>query len=418
MTVKELIRKVQSGEATASEQREYYKLTSDLANGAEVRSDMPDLRGARSDAGRTEADKAFTHYLRTGSVSQGMMEVRTDPPGFSEGTQPGQISGSGGTYGGYAVAQGFWANLQVALKAYGGIANDYKLVETDTGAITPWPTINPTGVAASVMTTENTQLSLDNPYVFGQGVLSAWPITTSPVLVSIPMVQDFAFDIDAFIADRFGEAIGREIASLAISGTGSSQPLGVNTSLAAGASVGTVGTGSISPVGNGWVQLATAGAVKNFSGSTTELSANTLAPATLLAMTMAIDPAYWPTCKFYMNATQLAGLRGQVDSNGRPLLNMQDGISDGLPGTIFGYPVVVDNSVGNLTASTVGGPVFGAMDRAMVKRQVRATAGGVTVMRLDQRWADYLAVGYLGFIRVDMRSNDLRAAVTCKPAAT
>jgi hypothetical protein len=39
-------------------------------------------------------------------------------------------------------------------------------------------------------------------------------------------------------------------------------------------------------------------------------------------------------------------------------------------------------------------------------------------MRLTERYADYLAVGYLGFARVDMRSNDLRAAVTVRPAAT
>jgi hypothetical protein len=40
---------------------------------------------------------------------------------------------------------------------------------------------------------------------------------------------------------RFGEAIGRQIAALAISGTGSGQPLGLITALAA---KGAVGTGS------------------------------------------------------------------------------------------------------------------------------------------------------------------------------
>ena len=42
----------------------------------------------------------------------------------------------------------------------------------------------------------------------------------------------------------------------------------------------------------------------------------------------------------------------------------------------------------------------------MVGRQVN----GATMLRLTERYADYLQVGYLGYIRMDARSNDLRAA--------
>jgi hypothetical protein len=60
----------------------------------------------------------------------------------------------------------------------------------------------------------------------------------------------------------------------------------------------------------------------------------------------------------------------------------------------------------------------------MVLRVVRsdarvvARAGPTNMMRLEERYADYLAVGYIGCLRCDMRSNDHRAAVTVKPAAT
>jgi HK97 family phage major capsid protein len=80
-----------------------------------------------------------------------------------------------------------------------------------------------------------------------------------------------------------------------------------------------------------------------------------------------------------------------------------------------GFPVVIDNSLPNLAASTTGGPIFRNLSHAMVRRTVR---NGVTVMRLDQRFADYLAIGYIGYMRTDTRSNDMRAAVTVKPAAT
>lgn len=59
-------------------------------------------------------------------------------------------------------------------------------------------------------------------------------------------------------------------------------------------------------------------------------------------------------------------------------------------------------------------------------RVVRADARVVTdthpivpnSMKLTERYADYLQVGYLGYLRADSRSNDLRAVVTVKPAAT
>jgi hypothetical protein len=42
----------------------------------------------------------------------------------------------------------------------------------------------------------------------------------------------------------------------------------------------------------------------------------------------------------------------------------------------------------------------------MVYRKVRS---GATLMRLNERNADFLAIGYLAFWRFDLRSNDLRA---------
>jgi hypothetical protein len=50
----------------------------------------------------------------------------------------------------------------------------------------------------------------------------------------------------------------------------------------------------------------------------------------------------------------------------------------------------------------------------MIRREVRE----VRTMRLLERFADYLAVGYLGYFRVDSRSNDLRAVVGVKANAT
>jgi hypothetical protein len=50
----------------------------------------------------------------------------------------------------------------------------------------------------------------------------------------------------------------------------------------------------------------------------------------------------------------------------------------------------------------------------MVRREVKE----IRIMRLVERFADFLHVGYLGYHRVDARSNDLRGSVGVKPAAT
>ena len=275
----------------------------------------------------------------------------------------------------------------------------------------PWPTIDPTAVTASLLGASNelTPLSVTDPYVFGQGMLNAWTIYVGPMLASLQLIQDSAFDVDRFVADRFGEAIGRQIAALAISGTGSGQPLGINTALNAR---GAVGSGS-----GGYIGLTAATNVNTLGGSVTELAGNLLSPATLLSMIAGVDPAYRndpdgnPTAAFYVNDAQLKGLRTVVDQYGRPLLQMPN---DGGAPTLWGYPVKVDNNIANLTASTTGGPIFGNLSPAMVYRVARDT----TVMRLQERYADYLAVGYIGYYRLDIRSNDLRAAITVKAAAT
>lgn len=385
---------------------------------------IADFRGVDGEkVHRTEQDNGFTRYLRSGR-----METRADGTGFSTAPNDSGLSaGATGPTSGYMIPQSFWANLQVALRQFGGVSNAFRYVQTDNGAPAPWPTIDPTLVTGTWLVGENNQLAVTEPYFFGQGMLNAYTLAVGPFLASLQLVEDSAFGIDQFVAQRVGEAMGRSIAQIAISGTGAIQPLGLITALAAKSATGTVGTGLITASG-GFVNLATASAVKTLSGSNpTELAGNILSPSTLLAMIQSVDPAYRndadgnPTASFYVNDAHLAGLRNLVDNYGRPLLIMPN--QGGVP-TLWGYNVVVDNNIPNLAASTTGGPCFGNLQAAMVMRVVRSDARIVanvnpaSVMRLTERYADYLAIGYLGYIRMDIRSNDMRAAVTVRPAAT
>ena len=388
---------------------------------AEAEYRMADLSGADGGfetrgaygSGRGPEDLAFSHYLRTADPSR-IYTTRADGTGFSTAPNDAGVSaGSTGDYGGYTVPQGFWQNLQLAMKAYGGIAGDFRLVQTDTGAPMPWPTIDPTAITASWLgaSSELTQQSIQDGYSVGQGMLNAWTAVYGPVLVSLQLLQDTAFDLDGLLSNLLGEAIGRTVASSAVSGSGSGQPEGIYTAASA---KGAVGSGS-----GGYYGLGTATTVNTFGGSTTEITGNVLAPETCIKLVQSVDPAYYATSKWYMSAAQAFNMHSVVDSEGRPLVSFENGFkptgdvtnpnynSGGAVAQLLGFPVVIDNNLTALTASTVSGPAFGSLQHAMVYRQVRQ---GVNVMRLTERFADYLAVGFMAWARLDLRSNDVRAA--------
>lgn len=363
-----------------------------------------------------EREVSFQRYVRSGLVGA---ELRA----------AGEATNSAG---GYLVPPGWWQRLQVALKAFGGTAEDFTQLETESGQPMVWATVDPTTTVGQLVgssnttgangqtpgngasgtgANENNQVG-DLDYAFGQGTLSAYMYTSGAQKVSFQLANDSAFDIDQFVSARVGESLGRALALAAISGTGTSQPLGIIPALNAKGAWSAGGSG-------GFYSLGTATKIHNFgdpAGSTaTELLQNTLSPTTLLNMIAAVDPAYRALgAKFYMNDQQMLGLRGQTDVNGRPLINMQDGLSEGAVGTVFGYPVKIDNNIPNLTASTTGGPIFGHLPSAMVKRTVNQSG----LLRLNERYADNLQIGFIGYMRFDIRSNDVRAAVTVKPSTT
>jgi HK97 family phage major capsid protein len=404
--------------------------------------DYRGLGGGNRKVHRTEEDNRFTSYLR-GKSSAPEYRASLDSNSMTTGgVEPG-VPGATGFSSGYLIPVGFWAQLALALKAYGGLSSSFKYVQTDTGNPMFWPSNDPTAIVGHYIT-ETNQLgfggdSAGTDYQFGQGVLNAYTLVSGVILASVQLIEDSAFDVDSFVADRIGESIGRKLAQEVYSGTGSTACLGINTALAARGSVGTSG-GAIAATG-GYVTLSAARTVPVFGNYTsptlTELVGNVLAPTTILSMMMAVDPVYYPNAKFYLNAQQAWNLRSVTDANGRPLLNFMNGLTaDDVTNTdytaaspvaqLFGFPVVIDNAIGNLTASTTQGPIFGDLSKAMVLRVVRSDARVVTdthpvvptTMRLTERYADYLQVGYLGYLRVDSRSNDLRSAVTIRAAAT
>lgn len=269
--------------------------------------------------------------------------------------------------------------------------------------------------------TESNQLgfggdSQGTDYQFGQGMLNAWTLVSGVILASVQLINDSAFDVDGFVNDRIGESIGRKVAQELHTGTGAQAFLGIETSLTARGHQANPAMGGIYVAGTSGDWLApTGGNAYTLLGGTTaqaKKAKGLIGFDDVLGMIATIDPAYRKAgrCVFVCNDLTLAMLRSVTDAYGHPLWS--PAVAPGQPDTLYGYPVVVDQNTSavyagsDTTSIQPGGLLFGDFSVAMVGRQVN----GATMMRLTERYADYLQVGYLGYCRMDFRSNDLRAA--------
>lgn len=336
-------------------------------------------------------DEAFKAYLRTGAIAP---ELRS----ASEGT---------GSQGGYAVAPEFHAELAVQLQAYGALFRDFNRFETAHGSPMFAPSAN--FATAGVVQAEDSGPVSANDRVYAQVAFPVTPTIASGMhQVSMQLYADSGLPVEDVISAYAAESIGRKLAGLSVSGTGSSQPFGV-IPIASTQGVATLGTTS-----GGFVALSAATPIEINGAATTELLAGIPNSASLLKMVQAVDPAYYlPNpdgtggAKWYMSGAQYTALCSITDTTGQPIMRPNG------PRILHGFELVIANELPSLVASTVGGPVFGNLSKGMYYRDA-----GFEVKRLNQRYADSLQVGFLGWHRPDFQVRDARAFVTCKPAAT
>jgi HK97 family phage major capsid protein len=418
-----VLEKVHAGTADDADRTEYdnretelTKLDADLdrvlkAQKREAgRNEVAETRGMSRDEAETgdPYQRAYVKWFR-----RGMSALTTEEREVLEkGEQrAGPLSTTAGTVAGdagYMIPQAFWMNLQIALKAYGGLLNVCNIVKTDSGNEMPWPTQNPTAIVGSYIT-ENTQLGLQD-YAFGQGIMYAWTITSNIILASLQIINDSAFDVDSFVTDRMGEAIGRKIAVELHTGTGTSALTGVHQALSSFTRVDS----------GGYYQPAaseTAYWLAKGTTATATLANSMISFNSVLGMIHYIDPAYRASGRatFVTNDTGVTNLRAITDAYGHPL--WQPNVQVGPEGDrLYGYPVLIDQQTPlvSSTASTAGGLYFGDFKTAMVIRQVNMAGS----MRLTERYADFLQVGYMGWVRMDAQPNDLRAVVEYESGAS
>lgn len=271
---------------------------------------------------------------------------------------------------GQFVPQAFYPQIIEAMKLWGDMVNVVRKVESDNGAPTKYATVNDTANLFYEVG-ENTAAATDgsmgtDPTIAG-GLLSTSMLTRQPIIVSFAELQDSAFDLDAFVKNVIGKSYFRGLSSLIVNGSTSGN------------------IGSVLALASGAVYTTVPGA--------SDTDQTEIQYPDITALWSKLDPAYLPNATWLMNNTTKGYLLGVRDTLGRPLYIPAP--NAGAFDTLLGAPVRLVQALPNRVAGAM--PIlFGDFEQGYLLKTVKP---GLAVMRLNERYAEKLSVGFVPYAR-------------------
>lgn len=262
--------------------------------------------------------------------------------------------------GGYLVADELVKKIETAMLPYSGIRNTRAtIIRTNGGNDLIMPTCNDTSNSGAILAEADAAAELD--FVFGSKTLHAYTYTSKIIRASIEFLRDTAISgIEEWIAKQLGERIGRATGAHFITGDANSKPEGL-------AHASTLGVT----------------AADNVDISYTEL----------VDLQHSVNPAYRQVGEWLLADAALKGIKKLKDGEGRPL--WVPGVAVREPDTILGHRYAVDMNIPAPATTTI--PVyFGDFSKFHIR-----DVAGMTLLRLTERYAEYLQVGFLMFSRHD-----------------
>ncbi len=250
---------------------------------------------------------------------------------------------------------------------------------TSSGNAFDIPTNDDTGNTGALLA-EGADLTDDNSgdLAFGEKNLNAFVYATPWLKISFELLQDSAFNLEAFIGAKLGERLGRIANQRLTIGTGSSQPNGIVTA----ASIGK-----------------------------TAAAAAAIAADELIDLQHSVNAAYRrsPRCGWMFADTTLASIRKLKDGQGNYLWQMGD-VRVGAPDLILGKQYFVNDDVAAMAANarTV---VFGDMGAYIVRKVGSPLIGTVR----ERYWPK---IGMAGLVRFDGELTDTAAIKVLRQAAS
>jgi len=277
------------------------------------------------------------------------------------------------------VPMEFYDKVTSAEKYYGPLLDLATIIDTDHGAPLPLPEDNDATVAGTQVN-EN----LDGPASDVSGLasvtLKSFKYSSLFIKVSMELVRDTGFDLEAYLVDRFAIRIARAVHPKLTNGVGTTEPYGIIT------------------------QAAVAGTAAGAGTNDGSSGANTIGTDDATTLEKSVDPAYRSRGAHYMmHPNTLASMRSVKDKQGRPVF---PGLQGGGVDTINNYPVALNPDMDQLQTQAGSPPItrkvlaFGDFSAYKIRR-VRPT-----ILRLEERFVDFGLVGFLMFHRMDANLID------------
>lgn len=262
--------------------------------------------------------------------------------------------------GGYLVADELVKKIETAMLPYSGIRNTRAtIIRTNGGNDLIMPTCNDTSNSGAILAEADAAGELD--FVFGSKTLHAYTYTSKIIRASIEFLRDTAISgIEEWIAKQLGERIGRATGAHFITGDANSKPEGL-------AHASTLGVTAADDVDISYTEL--------------------------VDLQHSVNPAYRQVGEWLLADAALKGIKKLKDGEGRPL--WVPGVAVREPDTILGHRYAVDMNIPAPATKTI--PVyFGDFSKFHIR-----DVAGMTLLRLTERYAEYLQVGFLMFSRHD-----------------
>lgn len=263
-----------------------------------------------------------------------------------------------GSAGGYTVPEGFYAQLMEAMKSFGGVRAVARTMPTASGNNLLFPTANNTAQKGRILG-ENQQIQ-ETGVTFDQKNIGAYKYTSDLILVPIELIQDSAFDIEAYVRQQIALRIHRITNEHFTLGTGVDQPNGIVT-----ASVeGKVGA-----------------------------SATAIAVDELIDIEHSIDPIYRNSAKWMFHDTTLKALKKLKDADGRFL--WQAGLTVGAADSILGYGYNINMDMDSMAAGKKS-VLFGDLGSYLIRDVM-----DISLVRFGEKYMDFGQIGFTAFSRHD-----------------
>lgn len=345
--IEKQLRALEAAEAAEKRRAEQFFEKEDQAGRTADKRDQKEVEA--------EERAAFNSWLR-----QGMNNLTNEQRTMIQKRGTSTLIAGTNSLGGFTVPTDLANRIIEAMKAYGGMLSVADILITDGGNPLNFPTNDDTS-AKAVLVSEGGSATVQDT-TFAQKTLNAF-MYRDLVKLSYELIQDSAFDIEAYIVRLMGTRFGRAANESLTTGTGSSQP-------------------------NGVVTASTLGK--------TAASATAFTFAEVLDLVHSVDPEYRRNGRFMMHDSVLAYIKKLSigASDARPL--WQPSFIVGEPATIDGYQYTINQDMDS-TINTASKIILFGDFRQYLVRQVRT-------LQISRNESLYMAtgeIGYFGFARWD-----------------